>query len=75
MVAFGRLLIILGAVLLGTGAIVFILGKSGFNLSRFPGNIRIELGNMTCVAALGLSVVLTILLTVVLNLIAKFLNR
>ena len=75
MVAFGRLLIVLGAVLLGAGILVYLLGRSGVSLGRMPGNIRVEWGNSTCVIALGLSVFLSVLLTLALNLIARFLNR
>lgn len=75
MLTFGRLLIILGAILLGVGLVVYLLGRSGISLARLPGNIRIEWGNATCVVALGLSVFLSILLTLVLNLVARFLNR
>ncbi|NTU64566.1 MAG: DUF2905 domain-containing protein [Chloroflexi bacterium] len=71
----GRLLIILGAALLGVGLVVYLLGRSGISPARLPGNIRIEWGNTTCVVALGLSVCLSVLLTLALNLIARFLNR
>jgi hypothetical protein len=75
MLSFGRLLIILGVVFLLAGGILYIWGRSGVNLPGLPGNIRLQFGNSTCVIALGASVLLSLLLTVGLNLIARFLNR
>jgi hypothetical protein len=75
MLSFGRLLIILGAIFLLTGGALYLLGRSGIHFTNFPGNIRFQFGNSTCVLALGVSILLSILLTIGLNLAARFLNR
>jgi hypothetical protein len=75
LIAIGRLLIALGGALLLAGGFFLLLGRSGINLSRFPGAVRIELGNTTCVAFLGLSIFLSVLLTLILNIVSKYLNR
>jgi hypothetical protein len=75
MLNLGRALMGLGLILFVTGAVFYLLGRSGFNAEQFPGNIRIERGNFTCIIGLGLSVVLSILLTVILNLVVRFLNK
>jgi hypothetical protein len=75
MLTFGRWLILIGAVLLVTGGVFVLLGRLGVSWDHLPGNIRIQTENMTCVFALGASIFLSILLTVIVNLAARFLNR
>ena len=75
MLSVGRWLILIGAVLLVTGGVFVLLSRLGVSWDRLPGNIRIQTENMTCVFALGASIFLSILLTVILNLAARFLNR
>jgi len=70
-----RILVILGAILLLVGLLLLVIIKIGLPLGRLPGDIRIEHQNLTCVIALGTSVFLSILLTVILNLITRFLNK
>jgi hypothetical protein len=75
MLSFGRLFIIMGATFLVTGGVIIFLGRSGVHFTSLPGNIRLQFGNSTCVIALGVSILLSILLTIGLNLVARFLNR
>lgn len=70
-----RILIIIGAVFLVAGGLLYLAAKTGISLFNLPGDIRIQRENFTCVFALGTSILLSILLTVGLNLIARFLNR
>ena len=72
---YARYLIIAGLLLFVIGGIVYILERSGMRLGNLPGDIRIERGNTTCVVALGTSILISILLTVILNLIARWLSR
>ena len=75
MVPLAKILILVGLVFLTAGGIVYILGRWGFSFGRLPGDIRIQAGNATCVIALGASILLSILLTIILNLAARFLNH
>ena len=75
MLQFSRLLIILGASILGIGLLLYLMARAGLSLDRLPGNLRIQGSNFTCVFALGASILLSILLTIILNLIARFLNK
>jgi hypothetical protein len=75
MLPLARFLIIFGVVLVLAGSLIYLLAKSGLNLGQLPGDIRIQNGNMTCVIALGTSILLSIILTIVLNLAGKFLNK
>ena len=75
MLSFARILIIIGVVLVITGGLIYLAARLGIPFGKLPGNIRIEGNNFTCVFALGASILLSIILTVVLNILARFLNK
>jgi len=75
MVNLGKLLITSGLVLVLIGGIVYLFGKSNIPISHFPGNIHIERENFTCIFALGTSILLSIILTILINVIARIQNR
>lgn len=71
MMQLARILIVLGLVLLVAGGVVYLAARLGLNLGRLPGDIRVQSGNLTCVIALGSSILLSIVLTIVLNILAR----
>ena len=71
----GRVVVALGIVLLVIGGIIILLGRAGISFGRLPGDIRIERSNLTCVIALGTSILLSVALTVILNLLARILRK
>ena len=72
---FARILIALGAIFLVTGGVLYLAAKIGLPFFNLPGDIRIKWENFTCVLALGSSLLISILLTLGLNILARFLNR
>ena len=70
-----RLLMIAGIILFLVGGFVFLASRLGINLFQLPGDIRIQSNNLTCIVPLVSSILLSIVLTVVLNLAIRFLNR
>lgn len=62
----GRLLLILAAVLAAIG-VLFVLAGRGL-LPRLPGDVAIERGNTRFYFPLGTSILVSLILTVVLNL-------
>lgn len=70
-----RIFMILGAIIFIVGGLMYLAGRAGLPLGRLPGDIYIERDNFTCVFPLATMIILSILLTVGLNLIAKFLNK
>ena len=70
----GRWLIVVGIAIVVTGGIVWALGRFG-GLSRLPGTIQIQGSGFTCLIPILGSILLSLVLTVVLNLLARFLNR
>jgi hypothetical protein len=75
MLSAARILIFLGLVLLVLGGLFYVLGRAGVTLGRLPGDVRIQRGNLTCVIALGTSILLSIALTVILNLLARIVRK
>lgn len=75
MLDLGRALIILGFVVLVVGGILYVAGRLDLPLGRLPGDIRIERENFTCVFPLTTMVLVSVLLTLGLNLIFRLLNR
>jgi hypothetical protein len=70
-----RYLIIGGIVLILIGGGVFLAAKLGIPFGRLPGDIRIERGNGLFYFPIVTSCVLSILLTIILNIIIRFFNR
>jgi hypothetical protein len=75
MVPLARALIVVGAILLLAGGLILVVSKTGLPLGRLPGDIRLQSGSSTCVIALGTSILLSVLITVILNLLVRFLNK
>jgi hypothetical protein len=71
----GKGIMVLGAVLLVVGGGLYLAGKYGLPLGRLPGDFRIERENFTCVFPLATMILVSIVLTIVLNLLAKWLNK
>jgi predicted phosphohydrolase len=69
----GKILIILGAVLIGLGLIIQYGNRIPF-LGKLPGDIIIEKGNLKIYFPIATSILLSVLLSVVLYLINKFKN-
>lgn len=72
----GKWLLILGLGIMLLGGLVWLLGRVWPGLSSFPGTIRFQSagGAVTCVIPILASIVLSIILTVLLNLAAKWLK-
>ena len=66
----GKLLLVAGLVLAGVGLLVMVAGRVPF-LGRLPGDIYVQRGNFTFYFPLLTSILLSILLTVLVNLFAR----
>jgi hypothetical protein len=66
-----RWLIIVGMLFILIGGVVYLIAKTGIPLGRLPGDIRVVRENFTCIFPLATSIILSILLTVILNLIIR----
>jgi hypothetical protein len=71
----GRFILLIGVLLVVIGSVFMLFPRIGATLGRLPGDIRYETDQLTCLIPLGTSILLSILLTVILNLFTRFLNR
>lgn len=71
----GRLLIIFGVLLVVIGGLVLLLPRLGVSLGRLPGDLRFETDQFTCLIPIATSIILSIILTIGLNLLGRFFNR
>jgi len=70
----GKFLVIAGGGLLLLGGLLWLLSKVPF-LGRLPGDIRIERPGFTCLIPVVSSIIISVLLTILLNLAARIINR
>jgi hypothetical protein len=70
----GRLLVFVGLGLAALGGVIWLVSKIP-GIQELPGTIKIEGSGVTCIIPLLASVVLSILLTIILNLIARGINK
>jgi hypothetical protein len=75
--AVGRLLLIVGIALALLGGLIMLLGRLPFfaSLGSLPGDIRIQGRGFSCFVPIVSMILLSVVLTIVLNLIIRFINR
>lgn len=71
----GKWIILIGLGLAFLGGLVWLAGRIGFPLGRLPGDINIQNGNFAfyfpCASAIIISIVLTVLLNVAVRLFRR----
>ncbi|HWQ05221.1 MAG TPA: DUF2905 family protein [Longilinea sp.] len=71
---FGKLLVVIGVVVIVAGGVIWLLGRLLGN-QNLPGTLRLDFPGGSCVIPILASIVISLVLTVVLNLLARWLNR
>jgi hypothetical protein len=71
----GRYIMLAGMALLFVGGAIFLAGKFGLPLGRLPGDIRIEGQHGSFYFPLTSSILVSVLLTILLNLLGRFLKK
>jgi hypothetical protein len=66
-----RILVIVGVLLVVAGGLVFLAARLGLPLGRLPGDIRLQTDNLTCLFPLATMIILSIVLTVVVNVVIR----
>ena len=70
-----RYLMLGGIILLFIGGGVFVASKFGIPLGRLPGDIRIEGGNGSFYFPVTSSILVSVVLTILLNIISRMLKK
>jgi hypothetical protein len=71
----GRFLMIGGILLFVVGGLVFLASKFGIPFGRLPGDIRIERDGFSFYFPLGSSILVSVVLTIVFNVIMKLFRK
>lgn len=71
--SFGKVLIGVGIAIAALGALVWIGGRLG--LGSLPGDVRIERDSWGCYVPIASSIVLSLALTLLLNLVLRLLRK
>jgi hypothetical protein len=72
---FGRLLVFGGLITAMIGGLVIVFGRWGVPLGHLPGDIRIQGENVTCFIPIVSMIFLSIVLTIVLNVLLRLLRK
>lgn len=71
----GRLLIYAGLALTAIGLVVVLLARAGLRIGQLPGDLRFQTGGVTCFVPLATMILLSLVLTVIANLLLRGLNK
>jgi hypothetical protein len=75
LLSIAKIFLIVGVIFLVVGGILYLASRLNLPLGRLPGDIRIQGNNFTCLFPLATSIILSILLTLILNVLARFIGR
>lgn len=70
-----RWLIIIGLSLAGLGLLVGVLGRLGLPLGRLPGDFRFQSGNVSVYIPLASAVVLSLVLSLAVNILIRVFRK
>ena len=70
-----RIVALFGLVLLVVAGILYLLDRLEFPLGNLPGDIKLKRGNFTCSVPILTSLIISVLLTLILNILSYFLNK
>ena len=71
----GRVLMLLGGIIVVLGALIYTASRLGFLFGSLPGDIQVKQGNLTCIVPIVSSIVLSVVLTIIFNIVIRYLNR
>ena len=72
--AIGRLLVIIGGIVLLLGILLLLLARIPF-LGNLPGDFRLEGSGFSCFIPIASMILVSLLLTLILNIVIRFINR
>jgi hypothetical protein len=70
-----RYLMLAGVGLFLVGGVVYVMGRLGVKLFNLPGDIRLQGENLTCLVPITSMILISILLSVILSLAMRYLNK
>lgn len=71
----GRILVIAGLGLAAVGAILWGLSRTSLPVGELPGDFQFEFANVSCFVPLATMIIVSVIATVLLNVIIRFLSK
>jgi hypothetical protein len=69
-----KILVIVGVIIILIGGLVFLAGRVGLPLGQLPGDIRIQREGFSCFFPMVTMILLSVILTVVVNVIMRLIR-
>jgi hypothetical protein len=73
--ALARWIILAGLALVAVGGVLWVVARTGLPLGRLPGDLRFQSGQVSCFIPLASMLLISIVLTVVVNIILRWLGK
>jgi hypothetical protein len=70
-----RIIALFGLVLLVIAGILYLLDRFDLPLGNLPGDLELKRGNFTCAVPIVSSLIISVILTILLNVLIYFLNK
>jgi len=70
-----RIVALFGLILLIVAGLLFLLDRLDLPLGNLPGDIKLKRGNFTCAVPLVSSLIISVVMTVILNIVLYFLKK
>lgn len=67
----GKWILVIGLGITALGAVIWLAGRLGLPLGRLPGDLHFESGGVTCFVPLATSILISLVLTLILNVILR----
>ncbi len=71
----GKWLAIAGVGLAVLGGLLWLLGRAVPGLGRLPGDINVQVGNVSCFAPLATMLLISVILTIVANILLRLFQK
>jgi len=71
----GRWLMLIGLALTIIGGLVWLAGRMGIGIGKLPGDFQFSVGSITCIFPLATSILLSLLLTLIINIAVRWLGK
>jgi hypothetical protein len=70
-ISIARFLLIVGILFVLLGGGLYLIARFGIPIGSFPGDLRLQRGNFTCIVPLATSLLISIILTIILNILGR----
>ena len=70
-----RIIFLVGIGFIILGCVLYLAERLGLSLGQLPGDFRIQRGNLTCFFPLATTILLSVVLTILINLVIRYFRK